>query len=380
MRSLDVARATCDRYHPGLCAALASTPLAVHESTKSSSIRTYREHGGAGLLVPTAHGGAGAGPLDAVRVTRAISSYAPSLGAAVTMHHFTAAMLFTLAESAGRLAPEQIALLDRVAPEGLLMASGWAEGRPNANILTPSVTARPAPDGGYLVSGTKKPCSLSGSMDLLTASIAVPDAAGGSSLAVLLIPADSPGIEVTPFWSTFVLPAAESDEIRLTDVHVPEELVIRTVPEDPQRLDDLQTAGFVWFEMMITSVYLGAASALVARAVDGRRGSVTDRAAIAIDLESAIAGVEGVARAVADGVDGDEAVAMVLNARYAAQQAIGRAVDLAVELLGGLAFITSNDVAYLAAASRPLAFHPPSRTSAAEPLLDYYTGQPLVLA
>ncbi|MFY1634219.1 acyl-CoA dehydrogenase family protein [Solwaraspora sp. WMMB335] len=380
MRSLDLARAACEKFHPGLCDALAATPLSVHESEQTTTIKTYRAYGGAGLLVPAAYGGAGADALEAVRVTRAISAYSPSLGAAVTMHHFTAAMLFKLAETAGRLTPAQMSLLGRVAPEGLLMASGWAEGRPNANILTPSVTARPAPDGGYLVSGGKRPCSLSASMDLLTASIAVPDETGRPSLAVLLIPAQSPGVSVHPFWSTYVLPGAESDEVRLTDVHVPEDLVIRTVPDDPDRLDDLQTAGFVWFEMMITSVYLGAASALAERALASGRGSATDRAAMAICLESAIAGVEGVARAVLDGVDGDEAVAAVLVARYAAQDAIRRTTDSAVELLGGMAFISSSDVAYLAAAARPLVFHPPSQASAAEPLVDYFAGQPLVLS
>jgi alkylation response protein AidB-like acyl-CoA dehydrogenase len=380
MRSLDVARATCEEFHPGLCEALAATPLAGHEVAGGSTIKTFRAHGGAGLLVPTARGGRGASALDAVRVMRAVASYSPSLGAAVTMHHFTAAMLYSLAGSAGRLTPEQVSLLDRVAPEGLLMASGWAEGRPDANILTPSVTAKVDPEGGYRVSGGKKPCSLSGSMDLLTASVALPDADGNSSLAVLLIPADSPGITVHPFWSTFVLPGAESDEVRLENVHVPESLVVRTVPDDPQRLDDLQTAGFVWFEMLITSVYLGTASALVEKVLERGRGSVTDQAAVAIRLESAIAGIEGVARAVLDGVDGDEAVAAVLVARYAAQEAMSSAVDLAVELLGGMSFISSSDVAYLAAAARPLAFHPPSRSSAAEALLQYFGGRPLVLS
>lgn len=380
MRSLDVARETCEKFHPGLCEALAETPMAEHEVPGSSVIKTFRTYGGAGLLVPTERGGAGANPIEAVRVLRAISSYSPSLGAAATMHHFSAAMLYSLAESAGRLTPEQITLLDRVAPDGLLMASGWAEGKPDANILTPSVTARVDPAGGYRVSGGKKPCSLSRSMDVLTASVSLPCDDGEPELAVLLIPADSPGISVHPFWSTFALPGAESDEVRLEDVHVPESLVVRTVPDDPKRLDDLQTAGFVWFEMLITSVYLGAASALADRVLQRNRGSVTDQAAMAVRLESAIAGVEGVARAVRDGVDGDEAVAAVLVARYAAQEAISSAVDLAIELLGGIAFISSGDVAYLAAATHPLAFHPPSRFSAAEALLEHFRGGPLILS
>lgn len=380
MRSLDVARATCEQFHPGLHAALAEVPLTMHETAGNPGLKSFRTLNGPGLLVPTTSGGAGADPLAAVRVMRAISACSPSLGAAVAMHHFTTAMLFALAGSADRLTAEQTSLLDRVAPEGLLMASGWAEGKPDANILVPSVTAKPAASGGYLVNGGKKPCSLSTSMDLLTASVALPDGVGGSRLAVLLIPANSPGITVHPFWKTFVLAGAESEEVRLEDVHVPEELIIRTVPDDPRRLDDLQTAGFVWFEMLITSVYLGAASALVERALHKGRGTVTDRAQAAVDLESAVAGVEGVARAVRDGLGDDEAVAAVLVARYAAQRSACAAVDLAVELLGGISYIHDPDVAYLAAVARPLAFHPPSRSSAAQALVDYFTGQPLVLS
>src|SRR6476469_3092842 len=97
MRSLDSARESCERYHPGLAEALAQIPFAEREEPGSPVIDLFRKHGGAGLLVPTAHGGHGAGPVDAVRVMRAVGSYSPSLAAAVTMHHFTVAMLFALA-------------------------------------------------------------------------------------------------------------------------------------------------------------------------------------------------------------------------------------------------------------------------------------------
>jgi alkylation response protein AidB-like acyl-CoA dehydrogenase len=287
-------------------------------------------------------------------------------------------MLFSLARTADRLTPAQLELLSRIAPERLLVASGWAEGKPDQNILVPAVTATET-DGGYTVNGGKKPCSLSRSMDLLTASVAVP-IDGEPSLAVLLIPADSSGLSVHPFWSSVVLAAAESDEVRLTDVHVPQELVIRTMPDDPNRLDDLQTAGFVWFEMLISSVYVGAASALVERALKRGRGSITDRAAAATALESAVVLLEGMARAVRDGIAGDAAVAQVLFTRFAVQKAIGMATDAAAELLGGIAFMQSSEVAYLLAASRPLAFHPPSRGAAAEALVNYVCGEPLRLA
>lgn len=378
MRSLDVAREACERFHPGLLKALGEHSLGDLETPGGPALSLFREHDGGNLLVPGEFGGAGASALDAVRVNRAVAAGSPSLGAAVTMHHFTAGMLFTLAQTAGRLAPAQLDLLERIAPDRLLMASGWAEGRSSQNILVPAVTAERTA-GGYTVNGVKKPCSLARSMDLLTASVAV-DTGGVPSLAVLLVAADSPGVSVHPFWTSPVLAAAESEEVRLDNVHVPEERVIRTAPDDPTRLDDLQSAGFVWFELLISSVYAGVASVLVERVLAGSRGTLTDRASLGIELESAIGLLEGGARAVDAGAGGDDLVASVLVARYAAQDAFVRVASRAVELLGGIAYIRDPEVAYLNSAVRPLAFHPPSRGSVTESLVDYFGGAPLRLS
>jgi isobutylamine N-monooxygenase len=378
MRSLDEARTVCERYHPGMCTALAGISLAEREAPGGPVLGIFRKFGGPKLMVPAEYGGAGVDALSAARIVRAMSSYSPSLGAATTMHHYTVATLFSLAKTAGRLTPAQLDLLAKIAPGNLIVASGWAEGKPGANIVIPAVTARVV-DDGYLVNGGKKPCSLARSMDLLTASATVL-VDKTPTLALLLIPASSPGITVDRFWLSNVLAAAESDEVRLTDVFVPADMVIRTEPDDPERLDDLQTTGFAWFEMLATSVYVGAASALVEQALAGGRGSATDRAQAAIELESAVALVEGVARAIDDGLGGDAAVSAVLVARYAAQRALRAAADMAAELLGGIAFMRSPDIGYLIAAVRPLAYHPPSRTAMAEALVGYFTGQPLRLS
>jgi isobutylamine N-monooxygenase len=378
MRSLDEAREVCERYHPGMCAALAGIPLTEREAPGGPVIGIFRKFGGPALMVPPEYGGTGVGALTASRVVRAMSSYSPSLGAATTMHHYTIATLFALARTAGRLTPAQLDLLAKIASANLIVASGWAEGKPGANIVIPAVTAR-ATEGGYLVNGGKKPCSLARSMDVLTASAAVP-VNGTAELALLLIPASSPGVSVHTFWQSNVLAGAESDEVRLSDVFVPEELVIHAEPDGPGRLDDLQTSGFAWFEMLATSVYVGAASALVEQALAGGRGSVTDRAQAGIQLESAVALIEGTAAALDGGLSGDAAVSAVLVARYAIQSALREATDLAAELLGGIAFMRSPDIAYLIAAARPLAYHPPSRTAMAQALVDYFTGQPLRLS
>lgn len=379
MRSLTVARDTCERLHPGLLAAIEAAPLPERESADSKIVDLLRRHSAAGLLVPEEFGGTAASALDAARVLRAIASASPSLGVAATMHHFTVAMLFSLAGTAERLNPAQLKLLSGVAGDGVLLASGWAEGRTEQNILIPAVTAEPV-DDGYRVNGSKKPCSLSRSMNVLTASVALNEPGRPASLAVLLIPADSPGISVRPFWSSPILAAAQSHEVILEDVAVPAEMVIRSTPEDAQRLDDLQTGGFAWFELLVTSTYTGVASALVDKVLERGRGHLSDRANLALKLHAAIGLVEGAARAIDDGLDGEEAVATVLVARYAAQELLSAAVDAAVELLGGMSFIGSPDVTYLASAVRALAFHPPSRTSAVEALVDYFGGAPLQLS
>jgi alkylation response protein AidB-like acyl-CoA dehydrogenase len=379
LRSLDHARAVCERYHPGLTKALSELSAADREQPGSPVIDLFRRHGGVGLLVPTAFGGLGAGPLDAVRVQFAVGALSPSLAAATAMHHFTAAMVYALAGEEGRLTPAQLELLGRVVPEQMVMASGWAEGRTQQNILVPTVTAR-AEEGGYRLSGAKKPCSLSRSMDLLTASIAVTGEGGREELALAFVPSDTPGLTVHPFWGNELLAAAESDEVRLTDVFVPSELVVLTTADDPQRLEDLQNAGFTWFELLISAGYVGACAALVETVLERERGGVAERAALALRMEATCDQLVGAARAIADGVSGEEAVAAVLVARYRVQDELAALSQAALELLGGLDFIRSHDHARLAACVRALAFHPPARPAAAEPLLRYFAGEALELA
>ena len=372
MRSLDQARTLCESYLPGLIDGLTELPFDRREAPGGATLPVFRTAGGPGLVIPKDYGGLGATPLDAVRVTRAIGSLAPSLAVATTMHHFSVATLFTFAESIKNSGMEW-ALLEAITSRNLLVSSGFAEGRPAQGILAPTMTATPV-EGGYRINGSKKPCSLSHSMDLLTASVAVPATDGGQQTAFLLMPATLRGITRHPFWASSVLAGAESDEVRLTDVFIEEELVIPTENGPDGMLDDLQTVGFIWFELLITASYLGMASTLVERALTAGRGEATDRAALATRLETATHLIEGAARALMAGETDSDALARVLMARYGAQDALTDAAHRAVELLGGMSFIGSPDVAYLIAACQCVAFHPPSRGSVAASLVDYAAG------
>jgi alkylation response protein AidB-like acyl-CoA dehydrogenase len=365
-------RRTLATYLPGLDEVLVETPLTELEGPESPAIGLFREAGGPGLLIPRDRSGLGAGPLEAVRVQRAIGSRSPSLAVASTMHHFSTACLVEVAAASSGL---EWLLLEAIAEQRLLLASGFAEGQPGRGILSPTMELR-LNGSGYVVSGCKKPCSLSRSMDFLTASALLPARTDrGPELAVVLVPAASLGLERRAFWGNPVLAAAESDEIVLRDVPVPPELVFPA--GSPDRPDPLQIDGFLWFELLISASYLGAASALVERVLRGKRGEPGERTLLGIEMEGAMAGLEGLARAMAAGQRGEDELARALFVRYAVQRAIERATAQAVELLGGMAFIGSSDVGYLFAAARALAFHPPSRPAMANALAEHLVGEPL---
>jgi alkylation response protein AidB-like acyl-CoA dehydrogenase len=318
----------------------------------------------------------GATAVEAIRVQRAIGSRAPSLAVATTMHHFSAA---TLVELWKRDKGLEWMLLQGIAERHVLLASGFAEGVSGQGVLRPSMQGRRAADK-VRISGAKKPCSLSRSMDILTASVLVSseDPEVEDEFGVALISADLPGIEIAPFWCAPVLTGAESDAVTLEDVHVEEALVITMGSAKDPELDEIQAAGFLWFELLITASYIGMASALVERVLLAGRGDAWPRIAGAVELEAAMASLEAIAQQIVPGgTNGVGLLSKALHCRYAAQDAISRAVASAVELLGGMAFIREDEVGYFAAASRALAFHPPARSKTAMALADAFGGAEL---
>ncbi|MEU1313391.1 acyl-CoA dehydrogenase family protein [Streptomyces cinnamoneus] len=376
MRFLQRDLETCEELLPGLAGRLAEVPFDRLESPGSPAIPLFKEYGGTNLLVPRAYGGTGASALEAVRVIRALASLAPSLAVATAMHHFSVGMLFAVGPLYESTTSLHTSVLDVVAKNRSLIASGYAEGRSGRGILSPTVEARKTP-GGYLVTGSKKPCSLSRSMDLLTASVALRGDDGTTEMGLLVLPADRPGISVHAFWSTFPLVAAESDEVRLTDVFVEEDHILRTPPNAAEKLDELNEAGVIWFQMIVAATYTGVASALVDLVLREQRGSAAERAQLCLLVESAANLVEGVARRIMDDDLGNDCAAASLFTRFSVQDLITRAVAQAVEMLGGMAYIASPRIAYLASAAQAVVFHPPSRISMSEAVVDYYTGKPL---
>jgi alkylation response protein AidB-like acyl-CoA dehydrogenase len=362
-------RETMEKFLPGLDAKLASLPLAVMEAPGNPALKLFREHGGPGLLVPTDYGGAGANPLEVAQIHRALGSRSPSLAIATNMHTCTVIAIPPCASTAD--------LLQAIAHDNLYLASGFADGRSGTSVLVPDLKAEPT-SSGWLLSGSKKPCSLSESMDFMTASVQLPSPSGnGQELALATIPANTPGIEVKPFTGRWVLAGSETNEVILNRVEVPHDYISYFGNAD--ELNDAISKAFLVFELFVSACYLGAVSALVERVFIAKRGCSTERLSLAIEVEGAMAALEGSAHMIMLGNDDADAVARSLFVRYSVQRSIERVAAQATELLGGMAFMGSSDVANLFTASRALAYHPPSRMSIAPALDKFLAGQALVM-
>jgi alkylation response protein AidB-like acyl-CoA dehydrogenase len=372
MNFLKQERAALEELLPGLDAALARIPLMEMERPGNPSLVTYRQLGGPGLLIPTRFGGRGASPLQAVRAQRAIACRAPSLAVATTMHHFTIATVMEVNPEDPGLEGE---ILESVARGNLYVGSGFAEGKTGISIQTSYLRVEPGPDG-IILNGSKKPCSLSLSMDLFAVSTPPPPGMD-AGLAAAIMPANTPGLGRRPFWKSPILAGAESDEVVLDDVVVRVEDFLPL--GGPGRQNAVQDRGFLWFELLITASYLGVASALVERVLMSGRGGANERVSLAAELEGAMAALEGIARAMVAGERGNDDLARMLLVRYAVQDAIARVTSQAVELRGGMAFIGSPEVSYLLAAARPLCLHPPARLPTGKSLDAYLAGSLLVL-
>ena len=227
---------------PGLDTALAAEPLMAWENRDSKALKLFRDAGGCGLLVPTEHGGHGVDPVAAVRVQRAIGARSPSLAVATTMHHFSVASLAELSAPGHRFRVGGAAGDRRAA---LVPQLGVRRGQPEHEHPG---AAGAGPQGRGRSAGQRQQAAVQ--PDLVDG----PDVGqrrgrrqrradgGPEKLAIVLIPATDPGISRRPFWESFVLAGAESDEVILTDVFVPDMMVFH--PAEATMTDPIQGRGF----------------------------------------------------------------------------------------------------------------------------------------
>lgn len=364
---LQESRAVLEHYAPGLDAELAREGLSAMESKDPQAIKALiRQFRLPRLWVPEPLGGAAISPYDGIRLQRAIGARAPSMALMLTMHNFTISFCSALADHA----PACARMMHEVAHDNLLVASAFAEGRRGAGILDSTVFMTPDGDD-FRITGSKKPCTMAGCMDIITVGVALQGPDGAKHTGMAILPASVPGVTCRAFWNVPLLAAADNHELRFDNVKVPVDQVMFATEEDPdsaQLVAAAEVLGLCWFEIVACASYLGVVSGMADRVLADRGVEESERVLLGTELESAQAALDGAIHLMETCSPDQTLLARVLMIRFSVQRIIERCAMHAAELAGGLAFIRDDEIMTQLAASRCLAFHPISR-KAARPMM-----------
>lgn len=365
-----------DAVADGLHAKLAARPPDEHERDAGPVFAALKESRATAMLVPERCGGGGASAADAVRFQVALGSLAPSAAVATTMHHYKIAALGQVARSAGTgagtgtgtadaaedtgSARAAAVILRDIAAGARLVASGGAESTPGRDLRTLGSTAvRDGEGGAFVVSGLKRPCSLSASMDVMSlmAEVRAPDGSFEGH-AQVFVPAGAEGLTREPFWRSPVFLAAESHAVRLTRVRVAGD---RVFPLRGRTGARFAADCYLWFQLLIGASYLGVAQCLAGFTAEDRRAGSrrwNDAVEHLRDLEENLLAA---ARAVDDGAPTRDRLNLAVRARDRIEDELGGIGGELLRAAGGGVFARTGLPAALAGALHAIAFHPPQR-------------------
>jgi len=362
-----------DRLMPSLREELIRTGYQTLEESEGLGYSLFKEHSGCGVLLPEAYQGKGATALDAVALQLAMGSLSPSLAIGTTMHQYK---VVTLAEMNTNGLLNR--LLTDIVDNKWLVASGGSEGIPGQNLFNPQMQAKDV-KGGIEVTGTKRPCSISRSMDLLSVMIKSEDDSiyGGELLNVIVDPNHST-VTRERFFHNPVLGNTESDSITLNNTPVSESYIFPL--GSLSSVKPFTNVAFLWFELLATASYLGMASRLIQMAVDTRDKAVVRLSEVIINFETHRMALQYLAIQMDSDDRSDSLLAKTLNVRYNVQKAIVEMTSTCFELLGGLSFVQSTEAQNIMIASRALCFHPPGKSLMEENIVSQAQGNEFSLA
>jgi uncharacterized protein (UPF0276 family)/alkylation response protein AidB-like acyl-CoA dehydrogenase len=253
----------------------AAAPFAVRHDRESTFVaegyQAIRDCGYGAVAVPRELGGGGHDLATICRAQAVLAQYCANTALAIAMHQHTVLALAWR----WRLGDRAVAsTLRRIAVEGLLLSSSGAVDHANPGLAASPVAA------GLLVTGRKRLCSGAPGADLIATLARVDDGKQQWTVTVL-IPKTAPGVNIVPGWDAMGMRGSGSNPVSFSQVFVPDANVLEFTPlwtlpgssgpggppdslgGDNSRLPGLQIALPV-----ITSVYLGTASAVHDKALE----------------------------------------------------------------------------------------------------------------
>lgn len=364
------------RYLPELAETLTGTGmLELEEAGPERLVSLFRERGGPGFLIPEERGGMGRSLLDLAQLLRWVGARCPSLAVMMTMHH----------HAVGAFARGAFAidfgdrLLQRVARDGALVATAFAEGRPGVDILSSTVRCEPREDGSYRISGIKRPCCMSHGADFAIVGVAVEDGDGPAGRGIALVERGADGLHAEESWPGEILTATDSHSLVFDRVRVEADHILESHGSSAEatmaglELAHAEMALSCLFQLMVSVTYLGMTTALCERVIERSAGTPGRRLQALSRAEGAAMAVYRLAELLDAGdFSGYHLTRSMMIGHHAIVQ-IEEAVTHAVRALGGSGFLTSPEVQYLVLATRCASFHPPSEPLREE-IVDRFYG------
>jgi alkylation response protein AidB-like acyl-CoA dehydrogenase len=337
---------------PGFAARAAAHDA--NDSFVADNYRELKEYRVFSAGVPAELGGGGASHKELCAMLRELGRHCGATALALSMHtHLVAAVVWQWRQGAP-VAP----LLERIAREQLVLVSTGA-----SDWLDSSGTVERV-DGGYRVTARKPFGSGSPMGDLLVTSAPYDDPTDGPTVLHFALPIRAEGVTVLDNWRTMAMRASGSNDVVLDGVFVPESAVSSRRPRGVWApFFNVVTAVAL---PIVMSVYLGVAEAArdLALAQVAKKREEPDVWYLVGEMENALVAGQMAVQGAVD-LCGDytftpdiaTANAGLIRKTIAAQSLL-RAVEKALEVVGGGGLFRSMGVERLVRDIHAAQFHP----------------------
>lgn len=320
------------------------TPLELKDIIQKSELT--------GLIIPKQYGGKGLNLVDAIQIIQLVAEQAPSMSIMLCMHYHVVVTLALFTD----IIPEAKQILRDAGENNALVASAFAEGVPGRDIFTSTVFSQ-AVEGGVVISGSKKPCTMTTVADYYATSIV--DYEDENSSGIAFVKQGQEGVKTKKFWPSELLKAADSNQVIFDNVMIPKAYMKLGSTEE---MSAMLSFGLAAFNLMISAAYMGIVTKLSKKLPE----KVFGKKHIYVELYGHILQAHystiGLALELAQTDDPETVANKILILRYRTQKTLKDIVAIICENIGGMNYLKDPEIPYLAAVANFITFHPISRS------------------